>query len=112
MGIGQNIRRMRKEAGMSQEQLAAKIGKTRSAVSYYESGDIVPRMGVIEELAQIFHCRKSDIIDTSTSYSVVTLNETSIEERELVEIMRTITPEGKKQLLIFARGIAETYRAQ
>lgn len=31
------------------------------------------------------------------------------QESELLDIMRTITPEGQKQLMIYARGIASTY---
>ena len=60
--IGENIKRLREEAGMSQEQLAEKLDKTRSAVSQYENGKIVPRMGVIEDLATIFSVSKSVII--------------------------------------------------
>lgn len=60
--IGENIKRLREEAGLSQEQLAEKLEKTRSAVSQYESGKIVPRMGVIEDLATIFDVSKSVII--------------------------------------------------
>ena len=52
--IGKNIRRLREKADMSQEELGRKLGKTRSAVSQYEAGKIVPRMGVIEDLAAIF----------------------------------------------------------
>lgn len=60
--IGENIKKLRNEAGMSQDQLAEKLEKTRSAVSQYESGKIVPRMGVIEDLAAIFNVSKSVII--------------------------------------------------
>lgn len=60
--IKDNIRKLREEAGLSQEELGDKIGKTRSAISQYESGKIVPRMGVIEDLATFFHVQKSEII--------------------------------------------------
>lgn len=60
--IKDNIKRLRENAGLSQEELGDKIGKTRSAVSQYESGKIVPRMGVIEDLAAIFHVQKSEIL--------------------------------------------------
>lgn len=60
--IKDNIKRLREQSGLSQEELGVKIGKTRSAVSQYESGKIVPRMGVIEDLAVIFQVQKSDIL--------------------------------------------------
>ena len=60
--IKDNIRRLREKADMSQEELAAKIGKTRSAVSQYESGKIIPRMGVIEDIADLFGVQKAEIL--------------------------------------------------
>ena len=60
--IKDNIKRLREKAGMSQEELGVKIGKTRSAVSQYEAGKIIPRMGVIEDLAVLFGVQKSEII--------------------------------------------------
>lgn len=65
--IQDNITRLREESGMSQEQLGQKIGKTRSAISQYESGKIVPRMGVIEDLAAVFDVPKSEIIGETIS---------------------------------------------
>lgn len=63
--IGKNIQKLREGADLSQTQLGEKIGKTRSAISQYESGKIVPRMGVIEDLASVFHISKSEIIGDS-----------------------------------------------
>lgn len=63
--IGENIQKLRESVELSQTQLGAKIGKTRSAVSQYESGKIIPRMGVIEDLAAVFHVSKSEIIGDS-----------------------------------------------
>lgn len=62
MSIGANIKKLRTDAGLSQEKLGELIGKTRSAISYYESDTIIPRMGVIEELASVFDVPKSVII--------------------------------------------------
>lgn len=60
--IGDNIKKLRESADYSQEQLGEKIGKTRSAISQYEAGKIVPRMGVIETLASVFGVQKSEIL--------------------------------------------------
>lgn len=63
--ICENIKRLRHEAGMSQEKLGEILGKTRSAISQYESGKIIPRMGVIEDMSQLFGVKKSEIIGES-----------------------------------------------
>lgn len=63
--IGENIQKLREGAKLSQAQLGDRIGKTRSAISQYESGKIVPRMGVIEDLVSVFRVSKSEIIGDS-----------------------------------------------
>lgn len=63
--IRDNIKRLRLQAGFSQENLGEKLGKTRSAISQYESGKIIPRMGVIEDMASLFGVSKSEIIGES-----------------------------------------------
>lgn len=43
----------RAAAGMNQEQLAHALGTTREAVAAWESGDEVPRVDVLQRLAQV-----------------------------------------------------------
>lgn len=57
--IGANIKNLREQHGMSQNELAAKIGKSRAAISQYEHGNTIPRMGVIEDMARVFGVKKS-----------------------------------------------------
>lgn len=44
----------RKKAGLSQEQLAERIGVSRQAVSKWETGDAVPEIGKLSTLAKTF----------------------------------------------------------
>lgn len=64
--IGENIKNLREASGISQEDLGFIIGKTRSAISQYESGKIIPRMGVIEDIAKYFNVAKIEIIGDNT----------------------------------------------
>ena len=75
MTIGDNIRRYRENIDITQTELAKRIGKTRSVVSQYESGKIRPRMGTVEDLASALGVRKSDLVDDTTTYSVVSIEE-------------------------------------
>lgn len=52
--IAENIRAMRKERKLSQEQLAEAMGVTVGAVSKWELGASVPDIGTIMELADFF----------------------------------------------------------
>ena len=53
--IGENIRELRKNANMNQEQLAEKLNITRQTVSNWESGISIPDYYQSKRLADIFH---------------------------------------------------------
>lgn len=95
--IGQNIRRMRERADMSQEELAVKIGKTRSAVSQYESGRIIPRMGVIEDIADLFNVDKSEIVESRVEYSMIRAPRS--EEETFLEKFRALDKTDQKLVM-------------
>ena len=98
--IGENIKNLREKNGWSQADLAAKIGKTRSAISQYEHNDTTPRMGVIEDLARVFGVKKRDIIEQSITYAIVSLeNDLSNDEIELIKLFRQLPQKGKRSLI-------------
>lgn len=49
--IGYRIRNARKTAGMSQSELAERLGKNLRTVQKYESGEIEPALSVLDEIA-------------------------------------------------------------
>lgn len=55
MSIHQNLKKLRQIAGLTQEEVASKIGVTRQAISGYESGRRQPDLELIEKLAQLYH---------------------------------------------------------
>lgn len=100
--IGNNIYELRTRAMMSQDDLARLIGKTRSAVSQYESGDITPRMGVIEDMARIFGVSKADIIGESARFSGLLPD-----ERELMRYYRSVEPWERELIISHAKMVFE-----
>ena len=53
--FGLKLKELRKQAGMTQQQLAEKLGITKSVVSYYELSERTPSPDVLKDLAIIFH---------------------------------------------------------
>lgn len=51
LGIGERIKKARKTAKMTQEQLAEEIGKTKSAIANYEKGERTPDDATIGAIA-------------------------------------------------------------
>lgn len=54
--LANNIRTFRKRLGLTQGELAERLGVNRSAIGAYEDGRAEPRLSVLRLMAQIFGC--------------------------------------------------------
>lgn len=54
MSIANNLRQLRLNSGMTQEQVAEKIGVTRQALSSYESGRTRPDIDMLLRLSEVY----------------------------------------------------------
>ena len=63
MKFGENLQKLRKEKGISQEQLAEQLGVTRQSVSKWESGASYPEMDKIVAICNLFHCNLDSLIN-------------------------------------------------
>ena len=52
MGFGENLMRSRKKSGLSQEEVAAKLGVSRQTVSNWETGRNLPDIEALKALAE------------------------------------------------------------
>lgn len=52
MNIGKKIKKYRKEAGLTQKQLAEKIGRKEITIRKYESGEREPRISIINDICE------------------------------------------------------------
>ena len=62
MSIHQNLRRLRAQSGMTQEQVAEQLGLTRQALSSYESGRTRPDIDMLLRLCQVYHTDLEDLV--------------------------------------------------
>lgn len=51
--MSNNIKKARIEAGLTQDELAAKLGTTRQNISLYENGKTEPKLSMWQKLAEI-----------------------------------------------------------
>ena len=65
--IGDRIATLRKRRAWNQDQLADKLDVSKQTISNWETGNKSPRMGKVEELAELFNVSKSFIIDGQDS---------------------------------------------
>lgn len=107
--IAENIKRIRKEKGMSQEELAAALHVVRQTVSKWEKGLSVPDAEVVIRMAQILDVSINEILGTERKPPVNDLEEALAKANELLaqkahqERNRTLA--AQKQGLIVSLSI-------
>ena len=91
MDFGTRLKNLRKQAGLTQQQLAIQLGITKSVVSFYELQERSPSPEVLIKLASIFHVSADYLLglDTRETIDVSDLDEKDIQAvRTLVERLR------------------------
>lgn len=63
MTTGEKIKIAREKAGLTQEELAKKIGLTKAAISRYESGQREPKISSIKKLSAAFGVKWEKLLD-------------------------------------------------
>jgi transcriptional regulator with XRE-family HTH domain len=61
--VAGNIRRIRKQKNLSQEELAFKAGINRAYVGYIERGERNPSLDILNKLARALKVRLSEVVD-------------------------------------------------
>jgi transcriptional regulator with XRE-family HTH domain len=60
--FGRNLYALRKEAGFSQDRLAAEVFMNRASVSRFEQGHIYPRLDDVVRLARAIDVQVRDLL--------------------------------------------------
>lgn len=60
--LGQNLRRARAQAGLSQREVAQHLGVSRPTYTYYETGHTAPSVFDLYRLAQLYGCPMEDFL--------------------------------------------------
>lgn len=71
MDLGKKIRAYRDELGITQAELADKLGLTYSSVSQWESGRATPRTPVLRQLAALFDTTVADLMGEDATEAAI-----------------------------------------
>ena len=80
--FGRILKEERIKAGLTQKELAAKIGVTKSVISYYELSERSPSPEVLIKLANIFHVSADYLLGIDTKPTEV-LDLTGLQEEDI-----------------------------
>lgn len=67
MNLAENLKKIRKENNLSQEQLAEKLSVSRQSVSKWESGQAYPEMDKVLQLCKLFNVSVDDLLNQDVS---------------------------------------------
>ncbi|WP_086350157.1 helix-turn-helix domain-containing protein [Candidatus Enterococcus clewellii] len=100
MNVGERMKARRKQLGISADDVAKKLGVSRSTIFRYEKGDI-------EKLPTNIMDDLSDILKTTPAYlmgwsDVPSMNNEIIDVSKLVNIVHELEPERKEKIYRFA----------
>lgn len=96
-----NLNRYLSASGLTQKEVADKIGVSPQTFNTWCKGIAIPRMGKIQKIADYFGIHKSDLIDDASSPdkyesdSIHTLSVLTDLERKLLDNYRSLNPEGR-----------------
>lgn len=91
------IRQWRKYRGLTQEQLAGRLGVVTSSVSQLETGKQGYSQPVLEELAVALNCSVTDLLGVDPT-----------KEGEVVDLMRLINDRNRDQAIRVLRALTGT----
>ena len=94
--LADRIRRLREKNGMTQADLARKVGLTRSSINGWEMGLAVPSTANVVELSKIFHVTADYFLGLEESEAVI-LTGLSEKEKEVVYSIVERFLENKKE---------------
>jgi transcriptional regulator with XRE-family HTH domain len=107
-GFGARVRELRQRKGVTQVELARRLGVTQRGVSYYEDKTDNPSMEVIERIAAALGVQKRRLID----YNDLPLEEEPKAIRPLQQRLKVIPklpPEGQRYLVETIDMLAEKH---
>lgn len=81
MNVGENIRRIRKEKGLTQKQLAKILNVSEPMISQYETKENL-KLQTIRKIAHALDVSISDIVDDWTAFSIDEIQEDLITPQE------------------------------
>ena len=93
--FGSQLQKLRKEKGLTPEELAARLGISRQTVYNWERNEVYPPVETIRQLAKLFGCSTDHLLACDGEY------------RSLIEIT-DVTEEQNAHIQM----IAEDYRSK
>lgn len=95
--LGDNLKRYRKAAGLTQAEVAAELNVERSNISRYEANSYSPSIDMLKKLATLFGISLEQLLDNEPNKPA----ERTAEDK-LVSVYQRLSDDSKTQLMSVA----------
>lgn len=102
-----NLKRIRLNHGLRQEDVAKEINKTTVAYGYYENGRNEPDIQTLLKLADYYGCSVDYLLDHRTS-GVIHLDSFTPEQQNVIKLMQEMNSDQVSQLSAYASFLVGT----
>lgn len=108
MEFSSNLRYLRKERGMSQEDLANKLGyKSFTTIQKWESGVSEPSVSTVKIISDIFGVTMDQIINKDlSSASASSFLQLTVQEKRILAVFRRLSDIDQEKLIAYGEGLA------
>ncbi len=98
--IAKNIRFLRKEKELTQDELALKIGVKRSMIGSYEESRAIPKLPLLQALSYYFDVPLNDLLDKDLSVNEINFEKSKVNtEGSNLRVLTTIVDKENKELM-------------
>lgn len=112
--LGDELRRLRKERGLTQAQLAEKWSIAQSTIASYESGKRKPDLEQLAFIADFYGVNIDSLMGHESAEE--SRNRLMLDERHIIDLYRRLNQEGKgkafEYLLLLQHDFREVPNAQ
>ena len=84
--FGNKLKKLRLQAGLTQKQLAERIGVTKSVISFYELRERTPSPDILIKLSNVFHVTTDYLLGIERE-RVLDVSDLTSEQIEVIETM-------------------------
>ncbi|MDD5852588.1 MAG: helix-turn-helix transcriptional regulator [Lachnospiraceae bacterium] len=105
------LRSMRKDAGLSQQELGDRLGISKSAVSMYERGERTPDLELLERIADFFDVDLTYMVGSEKKITKLTGTEADDEAADQGGALTLLSAEERAVIKAYRLASADTRAA-
>lgn len=111
MSFGNKLKELRKDTGLTQAELAGKIGIDRGTLANYETNRKKPSYDVLEKLANVLNCSVDYMMGINSKMKSDKIDEDSNLNNETKNFIKTIN-EFDQKTINFYKKIIELFEEE